>query len=318
MSQGRRRAPTRRVARRRRIAALAALAAAALVAVAVSTGGSGGGSSTAPPGLVRVELEGRTVAHARPTALGRPGAIASLLASLPATRTVHRGPATIQMRVERAAAASEIERAAGANGGTVDVGQRPIAADIGLPVIQQTLRDDCEATALSMLLADSGKHVDQLTLQSQVAHSPPLDPTVGADGSELWGDPSRGFVGRADGGGPAGGFGVYQGPIQALARRHGVTLRDLTGSRPAAVYAALLHGHPVLAWVALSNGPFATWTSLSGRTVRVNYGEHAVVLTGVGPAGVQVNDPLSGTKQTWSKARFEQMWDGLGRRALSA
>ncbi|HXV05744.1 MAG TPA: C39 family peptidase [Solirubrobacterales bacterium] len=315
MSQARRRAPTRRLVVRRRIAALTALAAAAVI-VAIVSGGRGG-SSARPPGLVRVELEGRTVAHGRPAALRKPGAVASLLASVPAVRTVHRGPATIQMQVERAAAARAAERAARANGGTVEIEQRPVAADVRLPIVQQTLRDDCEATALSMLLADSGKRVDQLTLQSQVAHSPPLDPTVGADGSEVWGDPSKGFVGRADGGGPGGGFGVYQGPIQALARRHGVALRNLTGSRPAAVYAALLHGHPVLAWVALSNGPFATWTSPSGRTVRVNYGEHAVVLTGVGPADVLVNDPLSGTRQTWSKARFEQMWDGLGRRALS-
>jgi uncharacterized protein YvpB len=169
-----------------------------------------------------------------------------------------------------------------------------------------------------MLMAFSGKPVGQLALQRQVAHSPPLDPTVAADGSEVWGDPSQGFVGRADGGGPAGGFGVYQGPIRALARRKGVALRELSGRSPAAVYAALLRGHPVLAWVALSEGPFASWTTLAGKPVTVNYGEHAVVLTGVDGAVVHVNDPLSGTRLTWSRAEFERMWRALGSRALAS
>lgn len=74
----------------------------------------------------------------------------------------------------------------------------------------------------------------------------------------------------------------------------------------------------MLAWVALSNGPFATWQTPSGRTVHANYGEHAVVLTGVGPAGVSVNDPLSGSRLTWPRPQFERMWAALGDRALSA
>ena len=61
-----------------------------------------------------------------------------------------------------------------------------------MPLIKQVLQNDCEATALAMVLAYSGDKVGQLALQKQVAHSPPLDPTVAADGSEVWGDPSRG------------------------------------------------------------------------------------------------------------------------------
>jgi uncharacterized protein YvpB len=187
-----------------------------------------------------------------------------------------------------------------------------------VPLVRQVLRDNCETASLSMILAFRGKAADQIALQGEVAHSKPLDPTVSPQGSEVWGDPSRGFVGRADGGGPSGGFGVYQRPIEALARRHGVDLRDLTGASPQVVYRALLSGHPVLAWVALSNGPFATWQTSAGQTVRVNYGEHAVVLTGVGPGTVSLNDPLSGRRLTWAKLDFERMWTGLGRRALSA
>ena len=83
-------------------------------------------------------------------------------------------------------------------------------------------------------------------------------------------------------------------------------------------YEPLLAGHPVLAWVALAEGPYAEWTSPAGRPIKVDYGEHAVVLTGVDAGSVKVNDPLSGERLTWSKSRFERMWAGLGRRALRA
>lgn len=307
--------------RRRRIAAAASLAVVvAAVVVFVAGIGSGGnaGSDPAPPRYVRVELDGRMLAKRRVEQLRRSPQQAAVLASIPAQRTAQRGKATIDYEVDRAAAAAALRRAVERGGGTVTVPERPVAASIAVPMIGQVLQDDCEATALSMVLGYSGHPVDQLTLQKQVAHSPPLDPTVAADGSEVWGDPSEGFVGRADGGGPAGGFGVYQKPIRALARRHGLAMRELTGSSPAAVYAALLAGHPVLAWVALSEGPYASWTSPAGKPVQINYGEHAVVLTGVEGEDVHVNDPLSGERLVWTKEQFEQMWAGLGHRALAA
>jgi uncharacterized protein YvpB len=305
---------------RRRIAAVASLALIVL-AVAIFVAGIGSGGSTKsdpPPRYVRVELGGGTLVKRRVEQLRRPAAQAQAIASIPAKRTVRRGKATIDYEVDRAAAAAALRRAVAQGGGTVTVSEQPVAAAIAVPMIGQVLQDDCEATALSMVFGYSGHPVSQLTLQKQVAHSPPLDPTVAADGSEVWGDPSEGFVGRADGGGPAGGFGVYQKPIRALARRHGLAMRELTGSRPGAVYAALLAGHPVLAWVALSEGPYASWVSPAGKPIQINYGEHAVVLTGVEGEDVHVNDPLSGERLVWTKQQFEQMWAGLGHRALAA
>lgn len=307
--------------KRRRIAAVASLVL-IVAAVAVFVAGIGSGGSTRsdppPPRYVRVELGGQVLAKQRVEQLRRPAAQAQAIASIPAKRTVSRGKATIDYEVDRAAAAAALRRAVEHGGGTVTVSEQPVAASIAVPMIGQVLQDDCEATALSMALGYSGHPVDQLTLQKQVAHSPPLDPTVAADGSEVWGDPSEGFVGRADGGGPAGGFGVYQKPIRALARKHGLAMRELTGSSPAAVYAALLAGHPVLAWVALSEGPYASWVSPAGKPIQINYGEHAVVLTGVEGEDVHVNDPLSGERLVWTKEQFEQMWAGLGHRALAA
>lgn len=322
MTPGRRSRQAQRAAiRRRRIVALASLAlvvAAAAIFVAGIGSGEGTGSDPAPPRYVRVELGGRTLAKQRVEQLRRPAAQAKAIASIPAKRTVHRGKATIDYEVDRAAAAAALRRAVARGGGTVTVSEQPVAASIAVPMIGQVLQDDCEATALSMVLGYSGHPVGQLTLQKQVAHSPPLDPTTAADGSEVWGDPAEGFVGRADGGGPAGGFGVYQKPIRALARRHGLAMRELTGSPPGAVYAALLSGHPVLAWVALSEGPYASWVSPAGKPIQINYGEHAVVLTGVEGEDVHVNDPLSGERLVWTKQQFEQMWAGLGHRALAA
>jgi uncharacterized protein YvpB len=179
------------------------------------------------------------------------------------------------------------------------------------------LHNNCETAALQVLLATVGVKVDQLRLQADVRRSGPLDPT-GSPPNQTWGDPSLGFVGRAAGGGPAGGFGVYQGPIADLAGRFGVRLRDLTRSSPRALYRRLLDGHAVMTWVGLGNGPFGHWRSPSGRQINVNFNEHAVVLVGMRTSGMlEVVNPLYGTRELWSRADFETMWARLGRRALS-
>ncbi len=311
--------PHRRTVVRRRLTAFALLALVVAAAGVVVVGsGLGSPGSSQGPAVVRLRLDGRTVARGAANVLERPRAAAALLGSVPARRIVHRGAGTFRLEVERAETERAVMLAARNGGGTVSVRERPLAVSIKVPLVKQALPNDCEAASLAMLLAFRGKPVGQLELQRQVAHSQPLDPIFAADGSEVWGDPDKGFVGRADGGGPAGGFGVYQGPIEALAKHEGVALRDLSGKSPAAVYGALMHGRPVMAWVALSAGPYASWRTPAGRTVHIDWGEHAVVLTGVGPAGVRVNDPLSGTRLTWSKEQFEQMWRELGSRALAA
>ncbi|MBS1891710.1 MAG: C39 family peptidase [Actinobacteria bacterium] len=312
--------PRRSTFWRRRLAALAAVVGAAILVALVLVRGVGGGTGVVappPPRFVSVKLGGQTLAHVKAATLRLPAVRARIVASVPAHQHLQVGKATIDYAVARGSLDAALRRAARA-GGAVIVPRRPVASSIEVPMIAQRLRDDCEATALSMALGYAGHPAGQLLLQRQVAHAKPLDPTVGPNGEEVWGDPVLGFVGRADGGGPAGGFGVYQGPIKALAARHGLAMVELSGSSPRRIYAALLAGHPVLAWVALAEGPYATWTSPAGRPVKVNYGEHAVVLTGVDSEGVKVNDPLSGERLVWSKAEFERMWAGLGHRALAA
>lgn len=277
-------------------------------------------SAPAPPPVVTIRVGQRTLATRRVERLGDRRAIARWVATLPATRTTRSGRAQITLRTDTAALLRRVRAATAAGGRTIALPEHATAATIRLPVVGQSLRNDCEATALSMLLRDRGVRADQLSLQHDLPQSPPLDPAPPPRGTgpQVWGDPDLGFVGRADGSGPAGGYGVYQRPVAALARRHGVRLTDLTGQPAASVYRALLSGHAVMVWVALSAGPYETWQTPAGRLVHANFGEHSVVLTAIDANTVRANDPLSGQQLTWTRAQFERMWTALGRRALAA
>jgi len=186
-----------------------------------------------------------------------------------------------------------------------------------VPLFRQVFRNNCETAALSMLLASAGVRVDQRTLQRALPRSGPLDPIVASDGTWTWGSPDDGFVGRVAGGGTAGGFGVYQGPIRRLAGRYGVQLVDLSRRDVGTIVARLRQGRPVMSWIGLSEGPYKRWQTPAGRPIGVNFGEHTVVLTGLGTDGmILVNDPLTGKRLRWSVSGYEAKWNLLGRRAL--
>ena len=185
-----------------------------------------------------------------------------------------------------------------------------------VPVVKQVFRNNCETAALSMLLASAGVRVDQRVLQRLLPRSGPLDPIIAPDGVWNWGAPDDGFVGRVRGGGTAGGFGVYQGPIRRLAARYDVALLNLTRRDVGDVVERLRAGRPVLAWIGLADGPYRRWRTPAGRLVSVNLGEHTVVLTGIRGSTILVNDPLTGRTLQWSVAEFARRWALLGRRAL--
>jgi uncharacterized protein YvpB len=225
--------------------------------------------------------------------------------------------ATITYRTDFEATARRARRAS-AETGSVAVVRRPIASTIAVPIVRQRLRNNCESAALEALLAAKGAWVPQLRVQAMLPRSGPLDP-IGQGTDRVWGDPDRGFVGRPDGGGTAGGFGVYPTPVRAVARELGVPLVDLSGASVRRVLQRVLRGRPVIAWIGLSDGPYGSWRTPLGRTVRVNFGEHTVVLRGVNRDGsVRVMNPLQGTSETWTPAEFEAKWDLLDRRAVGA
>jgi uncharacterized protein YvpB len=282
------------------------------VAVAAVGCGSGGPQATRrrpqPPRALAVYAAGKRIDVIRP---------ASRRILLPARIDLRRGRAWMEDAVPRRPARRSIDEALAAHAARVEVPVVPLRSRIALRPVRQVLHNDCEAASLSMLLVAAGVHAGQLELQARLPRSGPLDPEPVA-GSRLfrWGDPERGFVGRPAGGGTEGGFGVYEPPIRALAARYGVRLLDLRGRSVAAVRAAALAGHPVLAWVGLAPGPYLSWLTPFGREITVNLNEHAVVLVGAGRGYVLVNNPLTGVRERWSDALFSYRWRLLGRRAL--
>ncbi len=236
---------------------------------------------------------------------------------LPDRILVGRGRARLAVAVPLRRARRSVRRALAANEARVDLPVVPLWTTIAVRPVRQVLHNDCEATALSMLLAAAGVRAGQLELQDRLPRSGPLDPEPVA-GSPLfrWGDPEHGFVGRPAGGGTEGGFGVYEPPIRALAARYGVRLLDLHGRSLAGVRNAVLAGHPVLAWVGLAAGPYLSWLTPSGHRITVNLNEHAITLVGAGPGYVLVNNPLTGLRERWSDELFGYRWKLLGRRAL--
>ena len=280
----------------------------AAIAVAVA---SGGGSSGRSPGPVTLQLGGRTLATVPG---GQVGSFASGEPPLPigSTEAVSKGNARITYRVDRAALRRQL---AATSGGALTVPAEPVASRVKAPIVRQAYPRNCETASLSMLLATVHPMIDQRTLQRELPHAQPISPRSGP-GGEVWGDPEQGFVGLPTGGGSSGGYGVYERPILRLASRVSSPV-DLTGRRPSAIYDRLLQGHAVMVWVGLSDGPYVSWHTPQGGLVRANWGEHAVVLTGVRGKAVLVNDPLDGRRKVWSKSLFQQMWNRLGRRAVS-
>jgi uncharacterized protein YvpB len=236
--------------------------------------------------------------------------------ALPAAVVTSRTRARITYRYDVQATAARVT-ATGSRGGRVEAVRRPVAAVVGAPVVQQAAPNTCESAALAILLATTGREVGQRRLQAAFPRSGPLDPR-GTGVHRVWGDPDKGYVGRANGGGVAGGFGVYPRPVRATALRFGVRLRDLSGRSPKVVYEELLAGHAVMAWVGLSAGPRGEWRTPDGKSINVNFGEHTVVVHGLRRDGTLiVSNPLRGTREIWSKDKFESMWRLLGRRMLA-
>lgn len=307
---------------RRRIAALFFLLAGVVVVVYATQALGSNKSHSAASHELTFRANGRVVARVSTdtfdlqTARERVRLRRVIMNQLPSAVSTRSDGVRTSFELQRRDAVSDALRLGG-DGGNLTVATTPVAAKIEAPVIKQKLRNNCEATALQILLRTAGKSVSQLDLQAQLPKSGSLDPTGSAD-SRRWGDPDVGFVGRPDGGGSAGGFGVYPGPVRRLAAKHGVALRSLTRRPAREVYSTLLAGHAVMVWVGLGDGPYSSWQSPDGRNVTVNLNEHTVVLNGLDRSGqISVVNPLTGTAESWSKAKFESMWELLGKRALS-
>jgi len=202
----------------------------------------------------------------------------------------------------------------------VFVSPLPAHALLSAPAIDQwpALPNGCEVTALSMLLQFEGVPVSNMTLAHEVARA--KTPRVVKNGQVVrWGDPDNGFVGSmrhwSD------GFGVYNGPIAALARRYlGGDVWDQTGTDSSRLLRDLATGRPVEVWTNVTFKPvydWVTWQSDHGP-VTVTYDEHAVLLVGYTRDDIILNNPENGAKdEKVPRGAFLASWRQMGRQAIT-
>ncbi|MFI5648872.1 C39 family peptidase [Kitasatospora sp. NPDC051705] len=191
-------------------------------------------------------------------------------------------------------------------------------AATSVPFYAQQLNNDCEATALRMVLAARGVKTEDQDVLDKIG----VDrdhPEFGHSGPRS-GDPNVAFVGDPDGSEVDGtGFGVYAPPVANAARAYGLTV-DQSGSGIAVqtLKDALAAGHPAIVWVDYLWRHLRSTTYTAYDDVKVLYAgpaEHAVVVTGFGNGTVSINDPARG-RTTVSERDFENGYATYGRMAV--
>ena len=218
--------------------------------------------------------------------------------------------------------------------GAVALASAPVAAEAAsfrLPVGTQRMQMplDCEATSLTIALESVGVHTTQQYVQDHF----PTDtraPVLGANGLPAeWGDPYTDFVGHVMGSEPGSnphwteyaGWGAYAPVVARVAELLGVPVAaQLTGWNPAALYAAVEAGHPVLVWTTVDYASQAprTWTAWDGRTVPWTEAGHVVVLMGVNTSAgtLEFSDPLTGSYNGTTMAQFARTFTIYGSMAI--
>ncbi|MDQ6711919.1 MAG: C39 family peptidase [Candidatus Dormibacteraeota bacterium] len=189
---------------------------------------------------------------------------------------------------------------------------------IPVPIYRQTRNLNCETAAMQMGLAYYDHYYSQDALFAY--ENPDLRRAQWINGVLHWGDPYTNFVGDVNGSETAlSGYGVYYPVILAIARSHGVpNAYGGEGFSPATVYAELAAGHPVQIWMEArwSRPAMHSWIAWDGRSIRYSQAEHSVILTGVSPTSVRVNDDQFGSQYWVSKWTFETSWRDFNNMAV--
>jgi uncharacterized protein YvpB len=189
---------------------------------------------------------------------------------------------------------------------------------IPVPIYRQTRNLNCETAAMQMGLAYYGHYYSQDGLFA--SENPDLRAATWIGGVLHWGDPYTNFVGNVNGSETAlTGYGVYYPVILSIARSHGVpNAYGGEGFSAATVYAELAAGHPVQIWMEAqwSRPAVRTWIAWDGRSIRYSLAEHSVILTGVSPTMVRVNDDQFGSQYWVSKWTFETSWRDFNNMAV--
>jgi uncharacterized protein YvpB len=189
-----------------------------------------------------------------------------------------------------------------------------------VPLYRQDMALDCETAALQMALSAFGHYQTQADLFS-MEDPDTRAPVMGAGKHVIqWGDPYANFVGNVNGSDAVPtGYGIYFPVIASIARSHGAPYAvGGEGYAPSTVYDAVAAGHPVQVWVETAWGRtyVGNWTAWDGRPVRYSLAEHSVVLTGIAPGSVRVNDSWRGATYWVSKSTFEISWADFNNMAI--
>ena len=184
------------------------------------------------------------------------------------------------------------------------------ASSAGIVALKLDLQDQnatCEVAALAMALSAQGISTTEKRLL-ELGGVDERAPEIGERGQIVrWGNPWTSFVGSPNGRqADYTGYGVYAPRIASAATSLGARVRASGTVSPAQLYAALVAGHPAVAWVTSDYAPgrVATWTAWDGTRVRYSLTEHAVTVIGVTPTQVLINDPWWG--QVWKpRSTFE-------------
>lgn len=183
----------------------------------------------------------------------------------------------------------------------------PRARTLSVPWYHQEYELSCEAASLRMALANEGIATTDASILNIIG----IDrrPAFFESGALRWGDPFNTFVGDPNGSEVAlTGYGTYYPTIaRAAAALGGSVLAAGQGIDAATVYAAILQGHPVVAWVTYQwvTPARADYTAFDSRAVPyAGPVEHAVTVVGVDESSVLINNPWSGPEWV-SKTTFE-------------
>lgn len=178
---------------------------------------------------------------------------------------------------------------------------------LDVPIYYQVYTLSCEEASLRMALASEGIDVTD----AQVLEIIGTDPTSAyVDSTGLhWGDPYTSFVGSPSGSQVTRtGYGTYYPTIAKGATALGGTVlaagEDIA---PSTVYADVLAGHPVVAWVTYQwlSAQRSDYTAFDGKVIPyAGPVEHAVTVVGVTGTDVIINNPEFG-REVISKGVFE-------------
>jgi uncharacterized protein YvpB len=182
-----------------------------------------------------------------------------------------------------------------------------VARTVSVPWYHQDYELSCEEASLRMALAHEGIATTDAAILDIIGVD--ARPAFFDNGALRWGDPFTTFVGDPNGSEVAlTGYGTYYPTIaRAAGTLGGHVLIAGQGVDPAAVYDAILQGHPVVAWVTYQWVTPARNDYLAFDARTIPYAgpvEHAVTVVGVNQSSVLVNNPWSGPEWV-SKSTFE-------------